>query len=149
MLYADSTIPISLHRGPPDRDGRPVGYRRRGLGAGRPSTPSSARKCAEGDPGHWFHHLSGAFSFTVKSGAAATATPAPTSTSSQATTSTGTTTTTGATPFWVPILVGVLALLIGLVAGLAIDRRRRAPSVAAGRKAVQQEEQEEESARHQ
>ncbi len=64
----------------------------------------------------------GAFTFTVKSGATA------------ATTSTAATTTTQASsgiPVWVPILVGIVALLAGLGAGVALGRSRNATSVTA------------------
>ena len=77
----------------------------------------------DGDPDQ------GAFIFTVNpAGAAAPATPAkstaPAATQAPVASNSG-------TPIWVPILTGVLGLLVGLGAGVAIiGSRRSAPSVA-------------------
>ncbi|MDQ6660784.1 MAG: copper resistance protein CopC [Chloroflexota bacterium] len=70
----------------------------------------------DGDPDQ------GAFVFTVKPTAAAT----PTATNG-GTTTTNTSGTSG-TPVWVPILVGIVALLIGAGAGLGIGRSMAKPS---------------------
>jgi len=65
----------------------------------------------------------GAFTFTVKSGATAATTSTPAKTT-PAPASSG-------TPVWVPILVGIVALLLGLGAGLVFgSNRRSAPTVA-------------------
>ena len=87
----------------------------------------------DGDPDE------GAFVFTVKSGVTATPTPAP----SQNTPPPASTSGTGGTPLWVPIVVGILALLIGLGGGLGIGRRSRPASLGTMRKAVAAEQQEE------
>jgi copper resistance protein C len=96
----------------------------------------------DGDPDQ------GAFVFTVRTGAVATPTPVATTTG-QGTSPPNTTTTSGSggTPLWVPIVVGVLALLIGLGAGLAVGRRIPSASpLGSMRKTVaQQQEQEEEA----
>lgn len=86
----------------------------------------------DGDPDE------GAFVFTVKAGASATPTPVIAVTTSP-------TTTTGAsgTPLWVPFVVGVLALLIGLGGGLAIGRRTAASSVSAMRSTIAQQQEKE------
>ncbi len=80
----------------------------------------------------------GAFVFTVKAGTSATPTPAKAVTTSP-------TTTTGAsgTPLWVPFVVGVLALLIGLGGGLALGRRTAASSVSAMRSTIAQQQEKE------
>ena len=96
----------------------------------------------DGDPDQ------GAFVFTVNTGAAATPTPAVTATTptGQSTTpSTTGTTGTGGTPIWVPIVVGVVALLAGLGVGLGLGRRRTASSIGAMRKTVTTQSEEEES----
>jgi len=69
----------------------------------------------DGDPDQ------GAFTFTVKSSAAAgkTSTPAQT------------TPTSSGTAVWVPILVGIVALLLGLGAGIALGRSRRPAAAVA------------------
>src|SRR3989441_4315834 len=92
----------------------------------------------DGDPDQ------GAFVFTVNAAAAvASSTP---STSQGTTTTTSTTNSSGGTPVWVPILVGVLALLIGLGGGLGLGRRTSpASSVASMRKTITQQEEEEAS----
>jgi len=93
----------------------------------------------DGDPD------AGAFTFTVKTGAAATPTPTPaaTSTTGKTNTPTGSTTTgTGSTPIWVAILVGIVALAVGLGGGLAVGRRRPASSLGAMRKTVQEAQEE-------
>jgi methionine-rich copper-binding protein CopC len=92
----------------------------------------------DGDPDE------GAFVFTVNA-AAAVASPTP-STSQGTTTTTSTTNSSGGTPVWVPILVGVLALLVGLGGGLGLGRRTSpASSVASMRKTITQQEEEEAS----
>ena len=93
----------------------------------------------DGDPDQ------GAFVFTVNTGAVVTPTPVATSSTSQTTTPTPTTTGTGGTPVWVPIVVAVGALLIGLAVGLVLGRRRTASSIGAMRKAVTRQSEEEES----
>ncbi len=96
----------------------------------------------DGDPDQ------GAFVFTVNTGAAATPTPAVTATTStgQSTTpSTTNTTGTGGTPIWVPIVVGTVALLVGLGAGLGFGRRKAASSIGAMRKAVTEQSKEDET----
>jgi methionine-rich copper-binding protein CopC len=97
----------------------------------------------DGDPDQ------GAFVFTVQPGAATTPTPVATTTTSHGTTST--TNGSGGVPVWVPILVGVLALLIGLGGGLVVGRRSATSaatsSVGSMRKTIAQPE-EEESTKH-
>ncbi len=94
----------------------------------------------DGDPDQ------GAFVFTVKAGATPTTlTPVATTSTGQATPSTGSTTpTTGGTPLWVPIIVGILALLIGLGGGFGLGRRNAAPRLGAMRRTVARQQQEEE-----
>ena len=90
----------------------------------------------DGDPDQ------GAFVFTVNAAAVASATP--TTTRSLGTTPSTTTSSSGGTPIWVPILVGVLALLVGLGGGLALGRRSSpASSVGSMRKTITQQEEEE------
>ncbi|HLX58482.1 MAG TPA: copper resistance protein CopC [Ktedonobacteraceae bacterium] len=82
---------------------------------------------------------SGAFTFTVNTNATAapSPTPAPTSTTGQTITPTGSSTSgTGGTPIWVSLLIGVVALVVGLSGGLALGWRRSAPSVGAMRKTL-------------
>jgi copper resistance protein C len=94
----------------------------------------------DGDPDQ------GAFVFTVNTGLVTTPTPVATNSTSQGTTPTNTSTnSTGSTPIWVPIVVGVVALLAGLAVGLGLGRRRTASSIGTIRKAVAQDSQEEES----
>jgi copper resistance protein C len=95
----------------------------------------------DGDPDQ------GAFIFTVNAGVVTTPTPVATTTISTAP-STTTTNGTGGIPIWVPIFVGVGALLVGLAVGLALGRRRTASSIGTMRKAVTQQAQEEESIKH-
>ncbi len=92
----------------------------------------------DGDPDQ------GAFVFTVNTGAVTTPTPVATTTASTAP-STTTTSGTGGTPVWVSIVVGVVALLIGLGVGLWLGRRRTTSSIGAMRKTVAEQSQEEES----
>ncbi len=65
----------------------------------------------------------GAFTFTVKSGTTAATTTTPAKTTPVPTTS--------GTPVWVPILVGIVALLLGLGAGLVFGSNRRSTPVVA------------------
>ncbi len=95
----------------------------------------------DGDPDQ------GAFVFTVKTGTVTTPTPLATTTASTAP-STTTTSGIGGTPVWVSIVVGVVALLIGLSVGLVLGRRRTASSVGTMRKAVTQQSQNEEPIKH-
>jgi methionine-rich copper-binding protein CopC len=81
----------------------------------------------------------GAFVLTVKS----TVTATPTPVSSQNTSPPASTPGTGGTPLWVPIVVGILALLVGLGGGLGIGRRSRMSSLRSMRKAVAAEQEEE------
>ncbi len=83
----------------------------------------------DGDPDE------GAFVFTVKPGE-----------TTQPTTGNGTITTaagTGVTPLWVPIVVGVLALLLGLLSGIGIGWRSAVSSVHTMRRMVAERQQEE------
>ena len=48
-------------------------------------------------------------------------------------------------PLWVPIVVGVIALLVGLGGGLGIGRRSAVSSVSTMRRSVAQQRQEEEA----
>ncbi len=96
----------------------------------------------DGDPDQ------GAFVFTVNTGAVVTPTPVATTSTSQVTTPTTTTTGTGGTSIWVPIVVGIVALLAGLAVGFGLGRRRAGSSVGAMRKAVIQQSQEEDPIQH-
>ena len=95
----------------------------------------------DGDPDQ------GAFVFTVNTGVVATPTTAATIATNQGTTTTtSTTNSSGGAPIWVPIVVGVLALLIGLGGGLGLGRRSSpASSVASMRKTIAQQEEKEAS----
>jgi len=86
----------------------------------------------DGDPDQ------GAFVFTVKSSVTATPTPAPSQTTPPPTSTSG----TGGTPLWVPIVIGIVALLIGLGGGLALGRRSRPASLGAMRRTIAAEQQE-------
>ncbi len=56
---------------------------------------------------------------------------------------------TGGTPLWVPILVGILALLIGLGSGIGIGRRSAVSPVMAMRRMVaEQQPQEDRPTQH-
>lgn len=92
----------------------------------------------DGDPDQ------GAFVFTVHANATATPTPAPT-TANQTTPPPSNTTATGSggTPVWVPIVSGIVALLIGLGAGLGLGRRNSTPAIGSMRRAVAQQSEEE------
>lgn len=92
----------------------------------------------DGDPDQ------GAFVFTVNTGVVATPTTAATTPTSQGTTpSTTPTSGSAGTPVWVPIVVGVLALLIGLGGGLGLGRRSSpVSSVASIRKTITRQEEE-------
>src|SRR6266516_825331 len=78
----------------------------------------------------------GAFVFTVK----------PASTAQPATSNRTTTTAagTGVTPLWVPIVVGVIALLIGLLSGIGLGRRSAVSPVRTMRRKVAEQQQQEE-----
>ncbi len=83
----------------------------------------------DGDPDQ------GAFTFTVKSGAAATTTATPAKTTP--------TPTSSGIPIWVPILVGIVALLLGLGAGVVFGSNRRStPAVvtSTGNRVVPEQE---------
>ena len=100
----------------------------------------------DGDPDQ------GAFFFKVQAGAAATPTPVPTtSTSNSGSTPPATTTTgTGGTPVWATIVIGIVALLLGLAAGFGASRSMFArPSISTMRRSVaaQREEESEPSKR--
>ncbi len=90
---------------------------------------------ADGDPDQ------GAFIFTVNASAATTPTPVATTTSTSP--STTTTNGTGNTPIWVPIVVGLVALIIGLGIGIWFGRRRKASSIGAMRKTIAKQSEEE------
>ncbi|HJT59792.1 MAG TPA: copper resistance protein CopC [Ktedonobacteraceae bacterium] len=92
----------------------------------------------DGDPDQ------GAFVFTVAANAAASPTPIPT-TSNQTTPppSNNTSSASGGTPVWVPIVVGILALLIGLGGGLGLGRRNVAPTIGSMRRTIAQQSEEE------
>ena len=97
----------------------------------------------DGDPDQ------GAFTFIVQPGAATTPTPVTTTTTNQGTIPpTSTTSGTGGIALWVPIVVGIVALLIGLGAGLGLGRRGSTSSIGSIRKTVAQQQQEEEATRH-
>ena len=94
----------------------------------------------DGDPDQ------GAFVFTVNTGVVTTPTPVATTTTSTTPSTTATSGTNG-TPVWVSIVVGVVALLIGLAVGLVLGRRRTESSIGTMRKAVTQQPQDEEPIR--
>jgi len=96
---------------------------------------------ADGDPD------AGAFAFIVNTKAG---NPSATATTTSNTTTPSNTTSTeaGGTPVWVPILVGIVALLVGLGGGLALGRRRpaTASSIASMRRTIEQSEADEQPA---
>ncbi len=87
----------------------------------------------DGDPDQ------GAFIFTVQAQVPATPTPI-----SHSTTTPPTASNTGNTPLWVPILVGIIALLVGVGSGFGLGRRstRRASSFGTMRRSVAAQEEE-------
>ena len=91
----------------------------------------------DGDPDQ------GAYVFTVNASVATTPTPVSTATFSTAPSNT-TTNSAGGTPIWVLIVVGLVALFIGLGIGMWLGRRRTASSIGAMRKTVAEQSQEEE-----
>lgn len=92
----------------------------------------------DGDPDQ------GAFVFTVSANAAATATVAPTTTNQTTPPPSNTASPgSGGTPVWVPIVVGITALLIGLGGGLGLGRRNATPTIGSMRRAVAQQSEEE------
>jgi methionine-rich copper-binding protein CopC len=92
----------------------------------------------DGDPDQ------GAFVFTVAASAAATPTAATTTSTNQTTPPPSNTTSTGSggTPVWVPIVVGIVALLVGLGGGLGLGRRNSAPAIGSMRRSVAQQSEE-------
>ncbi|HEX6477640.1 MAG TPA: copper resistance protein CopC [Ktedonobacteraceae bacterium] len=92
----------------------------------------------DGDPDQ------GAFVFTVAASAATTPTAAPTRSTNQTTPPPSNTTSpgSGGTPVWVPIVVGIVALLIGLGGGLGLGRRNAAPAIGSMRRSVAQQSEE-------
>ncbi len=78
----------------------------------------------------------GAFVFTVKPGI----TTQPTTTNGATTQASG----TSGTPLWVPIVVGILALLIGLVSGLGFGRRSAVSPVRTMRRMIAEQQRQEE-----
>src|SRR5579884_202247 len=85
----------------------------------------------DGDPDQ------GAFVFTVKPGGPAT----PTAIASQATPPSSP--PTGGIPLWVPIVVGMLALLVGLGGGLVLGRRSKVSAVNAMRRMIAEQHRSE------
>jgi copper resistance protein C len=92
----------------------------------------------DGDPDQ------GAFVFTVAAGTVATPTAAPTTSTNQNTPPPSNTTSSGSggTPVWVPIVVGIVALLVGLGGGLGLGRRSSAPAISSMRRSVTQQSEE-------
>lgn len=93
----------------------------------------------DGDPDQ------GAFFFKVAASAAATPAAAPTTSTNQNTPPPSNTTSSGSggTPVWVPIVVGIVALLLGLGVGLGLGRRNAAPAIGSMRRTVAQQSEEE------
>jgi methionine-rich copper-binding protein CopC len=81
----------------------------------------------DGDPDE------GAFFFNVQPSA-----PAKAPTTSAATTPPP---TTGGTPLWIPIVVGIVALLVGLGGGFGLGRGRSRPAVSTMRKVVAEQQE--------
>lgn len=84
----------------------------------------------DGDPDQ------GAFVFTVNPNALVTPTATPVK---QVTTPPTNTTGTNGTPSWVPVVTGIVALLVGLGAGIEIGRRRTAAAIASTDKSAVEE----------
>lgn len=85
----------------------------------------------DGDPDQ------GAFVFTVK---ASTTTTTPVGNSTPSATTSG----TNGIPLWVPIIVGILALVVGLGGGMALGTSRaKHPTISTMRQAVRAQEKEE------
>ena len=91
----------------------------------------------DGDPDQ------GAFVFTVKSAVAPTPTPATSGTTPPSSTTSGS--GTSGIPLWVPIVVGIIALLVGLGGGLGIGRRNAVSSMSTMRRSIEQQRQQEET----
>jgi methionine-rich copper-binding protein CopC len=89
----------------------------------------------DGDPDQ------GAFVFTVKSAVAPTPTPATSGTTPPPSTTSGS--GTSGIPLWVPIVVGIAALLVGLGGGFGLARSTARPSIGTMRKTIAQQEPEE------
>jgi methionine-rich copper-binding protein CopC len=88
----------------------------------------------DGDPDE------GAFTFTVKTGAAATPAASPTASTNTSTTPGTNSGGAGGAPIWAVILVGAVALVVGLGGGFGLGRRRASTSSLGGmRKSIQQE----------
>lgn len=84
----------------------------------------------------------GAYVFTVNTSAATTPTPvASTSTPSSTTTNNA----AEGIPIWVPIVVGLVALFVGVGIGIWLGRRRKTPTIGAMRKTIAEQSQEEET----
>ena len=92
----------------------------------------------DGDPDQ------GAYVFTVDANVTTTPTPS-TTVASSTTPSTTTNNGAGGTPIWVLIIVGLVALCIGLGIGIWLGRRRTASSIGSMRKTIAEQSQKDES----